>query len=85
MVLAATVWDVFSVPGDAGQAPAIAVPGWARLTLEAAYLTGAATSLGAAGVPELGICFALLVAIHCTLTHRRLVWLFREGQDDADG
>ena len=59
--------------------------GWARLILEAAYLTGAATSLVAAGSPELGICFALLVAIHYTLTHRRVVWLFREGQSDTDG
>jgi hypothetical protein len=77
MFVAATIWDAFQVPGDAGPSPLIAVPGWARLTLEAAYL--------AAGSPELGICFALLIAIHYTLTHRRVVWLFREGQSDTDG
>jgi len=85
MFVAATIWDAFQVPGDAGPSPLVAVPGWARLTLEAAYLTGAATSLVAAGSPELGICFALLVAMHYTLTHRRVVWLFREGQSDTDG
>ena len=85
MIVAATIWDAFQVPGDAGPSPLIAVPGWGRLTLEAAYLTGAATSLVAAGAPELGICFALLVAIHFTLTHRRVVWLFREGQGDTEG
>ncbi len=84
VVVAATVWDAFQVPGDTCLRPAVAVPGWARLTLEAAYLTGAATALVAAGLPELGICFALLVAIHYALTHRRVVWLFRHGQTDTE-
>ena len=84
MILAATVWDAFQVPGDAGLAPLVAVPGWVRLTLEAAYFTGAATSLVAADSPVLGICFTLLIAIHYTLTYRRLAWLFREGQGDTD-
>jgi hypothetical protein len=81
MVVAATVWDAFQVPGDSGFAPVVAVPGWIRLTIEAAYFTGAVTSLVAAGAPELGICLALLVAIHYTLTFRRVSWLFREGED----
>jgi hypothetical protein len=83
MILAATVWDIFQVPGDSGLAPVVPVPGWVRLALEAAYFTGAVTALVAVGLPELGVCMALLAAIHYTLTHRRLAWLFREGGEDG--
>jgi hypothetical protein len=83
MVVAATIWDAFQVPGDVGLKPVVPVPGWTRLTLEAAYFTGAVTALVAAGAPELGICLLLLVAIHSTLTYRRLAWLFREGEGDG--
>jgi hypothetical protein len=37
-----------------------------------------------AGSPELGVCFALVAAIHYTLTYRRVVWLFREGARDNE-
>jgi hypothetical protein len=83
MIAAATIWDVFQVPGDTGLAPMIAVPGWVRLTIEAAFFTGAVTSLVAAGAPELGVCLAFLTAIHYALTHRRVAWLFREGEEDG--
>lgn len=83
MFVAATIWDAFQVPGDSSLAPTVAVPGWARLALEAAYFTGAISALAAVDLPELGICLALLVAIHYTLTHRRVVWLFREGGGDG--
>ena len=83
MIVAATIWDVFQVPGDSGLEPVVPVPGWARLALEAAYFTGAISSLVAVGLPELGVCLALLLAIHYTLTHRRLAWLFREGGEDG--
>jgi hypothetical protein len=80
MVVAATVWDVFRVHGD-GLRPAVAVPGWSRLVLEAAYFTGVATSLAAAGQAALGIAYALLVAIHYTIAHERVRWLIRETED----
>jgi hypothetical protein len=83
MFVAATVWDAFQVPGDTGLAPTVAVPGWARLTIEAAYFTGAVTSLVAAGAPELSICLALLACIYYTLTFSRVIWLFREGEEDG--
>ena len=79
MIVAWVVWDVFRVPGDGSLRPAVPVPGWVRLIIEAAYFTGVATALAAAGVPELGLAFALLIAIYYTLTHQRLVWLLREG------
>ena len=80
MVVAATVWDVLRVRGD-GVEPTIAVPGWVRLTIEAAFFTGVVTSLTAAGQPELGIVYAIMICIHYTLTHERVVWLLYEGAD----
>lgn len=79
MIVAATVWDVFRVPGD-GLRPRVPVPGGVRLIIEAAFFTGVAASL-AVGRPGLGIAYAILVAIHYTVTHERLAWLLREGED----
>ena len=84
LIMAAAVWDLFRVPGDSTLPPTVAVPGWGRLTLEAAFFTGAACSLVAAGVPELGVCLVILVCIHYTLTFRRVVWLLREGAGESE-
>jgi hypothetical protein len=85
MIVAWVIWDVFRVPGDGSARPAVAVPGWLRLIIEAGYLTGAGTALVAAGAPAPGIAFVLLVALHYSLTHRRLLWLLRQGESTADG
>lgn len=82
MVAAWILWDVFRVPGDGSVNPAVPVPGWVRLVIEAAYFTGVATALAAAGVPQLGLAYAILVAILYTLTHQRVIWLLREGAGD---
>lgn len=79
MAVAATVWDVLRVHGD-GATPTVAVPGWARLIIEAAFFTGVVTCLAAAGLPWLGIVYAILIGIHYTLTHERLRWLLHEGE-----
>lgn len=79
MIIAATVWDVFRVPGDGGRQP-VPVSGGVRLVIEAAFFTGVVSSLAVVR-PELGIAYALLVAIHYTFTHERLVWLLRASED----
>jgi hypothetical protein len=84
MVVAWIIWDVFRVPGDGALKPAVPIPGWVRLIIEAAYFTGVATALTAAGLPVGGLLYIILVAIHYTLTHQRLVWLLREGESAAD-
>jgi hypothetical protein len=85
MVVAWIVWDVFRVPGDGTVKPAVPVPGWVRLIIEAAYFTGVAAALAATELPVVGIVYIILVAIHYTLTHQRLAWLLREGEGTADG
>lgn len=84
MVVAWVVWDVFRVPGDGAARPAVAVPGWVRLILEAGYFTGAGSALVAADAPGPGVAFLLLVAVHYSLTHRRVLWLLREEESTAD-
>lgn len=84
LIVAWVVWDVFRVPGDGSARPAVPVPGWARLIIEAGYFTGAGTALVAAGAEEAGIFFMLLVAVHYSLTHRRVLWLLREEESAAD-
>ena len=37
MIVAWILWDVFRVPGDGTAKPAVPVPGWVRLIIEAAY------------------------------------------------
>ena len=83
-IVALVVWDVFRVPGDGSSKPRVPVPGWVRLIIEAGYFTGAGTSLVATGAEEAGIVFMLLVAVHYSLTHRRVLWLLREEESAAD-
>ena len=84
MLVAWLVWDLFRVAGDGSIRPAIAIPGWARLIIEAGYFTGAGTALVATGAAGLGIAFLWLVAVQYSLTYRRLLWLLREGESPAD-
>jgi hypothetical protein len=84
VIVALAVWDVFRVPGDGSAKPRVPVPGWVRLIIEAGYFTGAGTALVAAGAEEAGVVFMLLVAIHYSLTHRRVLWLLKEEESTAD-
>jgi hypothetical protein len=84
LLVAWVVWDVFRVPGDGSAKPRVPVPGWVRLIIEAGYFTGAGTALVAAGAEAVGIVFMLLVAVHYSLTHRRVRWLLREEESTAD-
>lgn len=62
-LVAMTVWAVFRVPGDPGDAP-VAVPGAVRLIIEAVEFGGAAWLLYAAGRPQLAIILGGLLVLH---------------------
>jgi hypothetical protein len=74
----AALWGVFGTPGDPSRGPApVAIPGWARLLLEAALIGAGAygiwTSWSRAAAETLLTAFV----IHYALTWERGRWLLR--------
>lgn len=76
---AAAAWGTFRVPNDPGPAP-VAVPGSARLVLEAVFFSAAAAMLYLAGQEVIAVVFAALVILHYAVGRRRVAWLLRGGQ-----
>lgn len=74
---AATLWGIFRVHGDPKEAP-VAVPGWVRLLLEAAFFASATWALFAAGQSILGWIFAIVVVVHYAISYDRIGWLLRQ-------
>jgi hypothetical protein len=72
------LWATFRVPAESpgGKAP-VAVPGWARLLLEAAVFAFATWGLADAGAPLAGVIFAGVVIIHYLLSFNRVINLLR--------
>jgi len=76
-LLAASVWGIFRVPGDPGDAP-ISVPGFIRLMIEVVIFGTASWLLVDTGFRTPGIIFALAVLVQYVLTFKRLQWLMRQ-------
>lgn len=79
-VLAATAWGTFRTPEDrsaSGRAP-VAVPGWVRLVLEAAFFTWAVWGLSQAGFPTQANILAGVSLLHYALSYDRIAWLLRQ-------
>lgn len=78
-IVAAVMWGVFRVPGDAsasGNAP-VPVPGLARLALEALLFTAAVWGLYWAGDTTPATVLGVVVVIHYLVSYDRIVWLLR--------
>lgn len=78
-VVAAAVWGIFRVPGDAssaGHAP-VRVPGIVRLVLELALFDAATWALFDAGYGRAGTVLGVLVALHYAVSYDRVLWLVR--------
>ena len=79
ILIAASLWGIFRVPGDAshsGQAP-VRVPGLVRLILELGIFFVAAYFFYLAGQTTPAILFAVTVAVHYLLSWDRILWLVR--------
>lgn len=79
-LLAATVWATFRAPEDrsaSGRAP-VAVPGWVRLLLEAAFFTWSAWGLSQAGYSTQAAVLAGITLLHYALSYDRIAWLLRQ-------
>lgn len=72
VILAATVWAVFRVPGDGGT-PVVAVAGWIRLLIETAYFSGATWALLASGQRTWGFVFGGIVVLHYLASYDRIM------------
>ncbi len=84
-IAAATVWGVFTVPGDpsrSGESP-VPVAGPVRLLVEFAVLFGGAGALWAAGLPRLALLSAAVLVGYHLLAHDRIRWLLTGRAADA--
>lgn len=78
-LLAATLWGVFRVPGDAsanGNA-VVAVPGCVRLFFEIAFFSFAMYCLFATGLQNAGWVFGIVTLLHYILSYDRILWLMK--------
>lgn len=78
--VAATIWGVFRVPGDAsasGDAP-VAVPGLVRLLLEAGMFTVAVWGLYSTGRPTPAAILGSVVVLHYAVSYDRILWMLRK-------
>ena len=73
----AAVWGIFNVvddPSRSGAAP-VEVNGWIRLAIELLILGGGAAAIALAGRRDVGIIFAVFIAIHYAASVNRIEWL----------
>jgi len=75
-LLATVLWGTFRVPNDPGPAP-VAVPGWVRLLLEAAYFTSAVLAFYGSQKPAWAMIFGLVVVVHYLISYDRVTLLLR--------
>jgi hypothetical protein len=78
-MLAATLWGVFRVPGDAsanGKA-VVAVPGWVRLLFEITFFSFATFCFFDAGLRNAGWVFGAITLLHYILSYDRILWLLK--------
>lgn len=78
-LLAATLWGVFRVPGDAsanGNA-VVAVSGWVRLLFEIVFFSFATFCFFDTGLRNLGWIFGTITLLHYILSYDRILWLLK--------
>jgi hypothetical protein len=71
---AAVLWGTFRVPNDPGPAP-VAVPGLARLMVEALVLGGGVWGFYAAGRGAWALAYGVLLLIHYAASYDRVMWM----------
>lgn len=76
---AASIWGVFTVPGDPsrGKDGPVPVSGLVRLAIEAAFFAAGAWGLVRTGRELLALAFGLSVCAHYAFAHARTRWLLQ--------
>ena len=78
-LVAASLWGLFAVPGDAsrsGRGP-VPVSGAVRLVVEVAFLTFGVFTAHQAADPVLTVVLASGIALHYAVSYDRILWLLR--------
>ena len=70
-LVAATLWGIFRVPGDPGDAP-VPVPGVVRLLLEAVFFAFSTWALYASDARTAAWVFGIVVIVHYALSYDRI-------------
>jgi hypothetical protein len=78
-LIMAFLWGAFRTPNEPHHPthPVRAVPGWARLLIEAFVFGGGAWGLFSTGATTLGWLYALVLLVHYALSYDRVLWLLR--------
>jgi hypothetical protein len=78
-LLAAAVWGIFAVSGDASRSgkTVVAVSGLVRLGIEAAFFGFAAFALYRLGNKPLFVIFVVATSVHYVISYDRIGWLLR--------
>jgi len=80
-LVAASIWGIFAVPGDAsrsGSAP-VAIHGLLRLLIEIAFFSFAVWEVYDLGYSSLWWIPGLLITIHYFISYDRILWLIRQN------
>ncbi|MBT5521755.1 MAG: YrdB family protein, partial [Rhodospirillales bacterium] len=79
-IVAGAVWGIFNVSGDPSRADhvVVSVPGWIRLTIEAAIFSGAVYSLVSSGYRGFATTLGALTVFHYLMSFERLKWLLKQ-------
>lgn len=80
-IIAATVWVVFRVAGDGGEA-IIEIPGPERLLLELGLFALMSVLLFDAGQVNPGKLWLVVVAVHFIISYDRVIWLLSGNKHD---
>lgn len=70
------IWGVFRVDGDPGKA-LIAIPGWARLCIEAGLFITAFLMLRSLDLKKWSLLFIGITLIHYAASYDRIKWLLK--------
>ena len=79
-VVAFTVWGVFAVKDDPSRNPnpPVAIPGWLRLLIEAAFFGIAAYGIWTSGSRALAETLLTAVGIVYFVSYDRVIWLLKQ-------
>ena len=75
-IIIATLWGVFRVEGDPGEA-IVAIPGWLRLLYESILFISAAYLLIQLRMNIWAYVFIIVSALHYLISYDRIIWLLK--------